>query len=423
MTYTAIEQLLQNHMGLSPVSIGHSAIAQAVQQRMRQRGIDSVESYWQRLRDSASELNELITLVVVPETWFFRDQQPFQALLEYLKDNRNKWPASGPLRILSVPCSSGEEPYTIAMSLLDAGFSPQTFHIDAIDICQANLDRARAALYREHSFRSNDLSFRARYFLHNETGYLLQSRVRDCVHFKQGNLLASDFLPEAIPYHIIFCRNLLIYFDRPTQGKALLVLERLLKKTGLLFLGHAETGVLSGRDYIPLAYERSFGFIYGTKHQPHAWSPPATFCLPQRRSRPVSPITTPPVASAGTIHSIPDHSPPLATQDLETATRLANDGHLVEATAHLEQQLSAGGPNAQAFYLLALLRESVGETQTAESLLRKALYLEPHHYEALIQLSLLLERQGDQVNAERLRERAKRSFEQQRTGTALADKT
>jgi chemotaxis protein methyltransferase WspC len=93
---------------------------------------------------------------------------------------------------------------------------------------------------------------------------------------------------------------------------------------------------------------------------------------------------------------------------LDTATRLADEGHMAEAATVCATYLQQHGPDVQAFYLLAVVREAVGEPAEAEALLRKALYLEPNHYEALTHLAVLLNQRGDLANAELMRQRAQR---------------
>ncbi|MBI5460599.1 MAG: hypothetical protein HY941_00250 [Gammaproteobacteria bacterium] len=416
MPLPAIERLLKETMGLNAASIGSSAIHRAVQQRMRDRDIEQPGDYLLRLRDSPAELQQLIDLVIVPETWFFRDRHPFNALARYARESWKQAGRSGPLHILSVPCSTGEEPYTIVMALLDAGLTFSDFQVDAVDISEPNLHRARGGLYREHSFRGDDLGFRDRYFLRAEQGYLLQPDIRNQVRFHHANLLAPGFMSESPLYDVVFCRNLLIYFDRATQAQALQVLERLLHPHGLLFLGHAEAGVLAGRDFVSLEQPQSFAFVRGRKRvtdeaqtpptrrrmpaptQAHAPSEPPK---PKPLSRPFADVAPAPV-------EIPACTPD-KRGDLATATHLADEGHMVEAATLCEKHLQQHGPDAQAFYLLAIVRQAVGEPAEAEALLRKALYLDPGHYEALTHLAVLLTQRGDQANAELVRQRAQRS--------------
>src|SRR5581483_2426493 len=132
---------------------------------------------------------------------------------------------------------------------MDAGLPARRFQIDAVDISARALACAQRAVYGKNSFRGQDLDFRARFFQPVADGHALNPTVRTPVKFQQGNLLDEKCLLGSEPYDFIFCRNLLIYFDAPTQAKVLLKLRQLLAPSGTLFLSPAE---------LPLALENGF---------------------------------------------------------------------------------------------------------------------------------------------------------------------
>ena len=109
---------------------------------------------------------------------------------------------------------------------------------------------AERAVYGKNSFRGNDLDFRERYFEATAKGYRLSDHVRRQVRFQAGNLFAADFMLDVESYDIVFCRNLLIYFDRATQNRAIKILERLLRPQGVLFVAPSETGLLLSHEFI-----------------------------------------------------------------------------------------------------------------------------------------------------------------------------
>ena len=118
-----IRKLLAETIGLDTDSLGKRIINHAVSSHMAETGLRDFAGYIDLLRSDPEVLEQLIEKVVVTETWFFRDAEPFLYLSEYVRNIRR--PAGeGPLRILSVPCSTGEEPFSIAMTLLDEGFAP-----------------------------------------------------------------------------------------------------------------------------------------------------------------------------------------------------------------------------------------------------------------------------------------------------------
>ena len=129
-----IEGLLASKLGLDPVSVGPKQIWRAVQQRMQELGLADVGEYESWVRKSESELQALIEEVVVSESWFFRDERPFQYFRDYVGERWLNDPLRPPLRVLSLACAGGEEPYSIAIGLRELGLTAQRFHIDAVDI-------------------------------------------------------------------------------------------------------------------------------------------------------------------------------------------------------------------------------------------------------------------------------------------------
>ena len=164
MAQAAIVALLGQTIGLSSDAIGAETIVRAVRQRMAQCGTSDVQTYLDRIQTSEQELHALIDEVIVPETWFFRDQMPFAYLGRYVMAEWFPIYQHAVLRVLSLACSTGEEPYSLAMALLDTGLASQHCRIDAVDVSHKALRWARGAVYGSHSFRGDELVFRQRYF-------------------------------------------------------------------------------------------------------------------------------------------------------------------------------------------------------------------------------------------------------------------
>src|SRR6516164_5047864 len=158
-----IERVLREKIGLDPTSIGSSLIQRSIRLRMKNRGLKQAGEYERLLADSDAEWAELVESVVVCETWFFRDHDPFVALTRLVVEEWLPANPDGVVRILSVPCSSGEEPYSLAMALVDAGAPPQRFAIDAVDISTRALAHAAKGVYGKNSFRGKNLAFRNRH--------------------------------------------------------------------------------------------------------------------------------------------------------------------------------------------------------------------------------------------------------------------
>src|SRR5919199_6211265 len=127
MAQATIEALLGKKIGLDASTIGSSKITRAIESRRLACGVPDLQSYLQLLQTSPQELEELIENVIVPETWFFRDRKPFDFLGRYVISEWLPNPKNRSLRILSLPCCTGEEPYSIAITLIEAGLPPTQF--------------------------------------------------------------------------------------------------------------------------------------------------------------------------------------------------------------------------------------------------------------------------------------------------------
>jgi chemotaxis protein methyltransferase WspC len=395
--------LLKETIGLDPESIGSATIERAVRSRMETLKVDELESYWRRLSASDEELQELIESVVVPETWFFRDREAFAALVRLTCEEWLPCHAHSVLRVLSVPCCTGEEPYSITMALLDAGISRSQIVVDAADISAQALARAKRGCYGSNSFRGADLGFRNRHFERVSLQYRLADGIRASVAFHHENILSPNFRAGAAPYDVIFCRNVLIYFDAATQERVMETLRRLLAPAGFLFVGPAEASLAARTGFGPVNQTMSFAFRKTAARPKQA--PP----LGKKLDRQAPLATKGGVQRAGAPHvAVPPAAIPKPLE-LGDAIRLADAGQLTEAGALCEAVLKEQGPSSKAYYLLGLVRDGAGDANGSADCYRKVLYLEPNHSEALFHLALFSERQGDGTTAARLRERARRA--------------
>ncbi|MBV6822415.1 protein-glutamate O-methyltransferase CheR [Pseudomonas sp. PD9R] len=403
---------LKERIGLDVTSVGPAIIERAVRQRSTASNALTADEYWHTLQGSRDEQQALIEAVIVPETWFFRYPESFATLAKLASKRLAEINNMRALRILSLPCSTGEEPYSIAMALLDAGLKPHQFKVEGMDVSPLSVEKARRALYGKNSFRGQDIAFRDRYFTAENDGYRLSSRVLDQVRLQVGNLLDPALLAHEPPYDFVFCRNLLIYFDQPTQTQVFEVLKRLTHVDGVLFIGPAEGSLLGRFGMRSIGIPQSFAFNRQHEAQPEPLPTfvPAPLPVPQV----VRNVLPPPVIKRP-FASIPRTAPAAKTSDSETATllaniaALANEGKSAEARAACESYLRSHEPVAQVFCWLGLLSDVAGSVLEAQGFYRKALYLEPQHPDALMHLAALLQSQGDSVGARRLQDRAARS--------------
>lgn len=401
-----ILELLRRTMGLEASTVGTVTVERAVEARRAASHSPTLEDYHALLLAQSAELDELIEQIVVPESWFFRDGLPFVALQKWVTAEWLPRHPGASLRILTVPCSTGEEPYSVVMALLDAGVPPERFSVDAVDISRHAIARARRAVYGANSFRGRGYDQRDRYFQPEGEEFALRPEVRHQVRFEVANLLGPGFPPSARRYDVIFCRNLLIYFDRETQKKVVGLLAQILAADGLFFAGHAEMGALAGGPFAPAEYARSFAFrkLTAPRTTVRVGSPIKTTRLgaPPGTLRPPRPMT---VRVSAALPTAPPPSVRLDKQELDEARHLADAGRLQDAARTCEAFLRHHQTDPQGWYLLGAIQDALGERTRAGECYAKVLYLQPDHWEALLQRALLAEQGGDHATAARLRER------------------
>lgn len=402
-------RFLQERIGLDVESVGTAMVERALRQRCTLVQAADLDDYWLRLQQSSDEQQALIEAVIVPETWFFRYPESFTALAGLAHKRAAELAGARPLRILSLPCSTGEEPYSIAMALLDGGLSPGAFRVDGIDISPSSVAKGEQALYGRNSFRGSELAFRERHFSPSGDSHRLDERVRQQVSLQAGNVLDPALKAREGLYDFVFCRNLLIYFDVPTQQRVFEVLKRLIHAQGVLFIGPAEGSLLARLGMRPLGVAQSFAYVRQDDALPPVAKPLPVARQPVAAPLPPRVVALPPRVTRSS--AVP--AAPVPAQDeaqlLALIARQANAGENQQARADCERYLRQFAPKAQVYYWLGLLSDTEGDAAQAITHYRKALYLEPQHPEALMHLAMLLAAQGDEAGARRLQERAARA--------------
>ncbi|MGY4879217.1 CheR family methyltransferase [Vreelandella aquamarina] len=216
-------------------------------ERMRMTGHDSFRSYFTFVRFEArgDEFQHLVNVMTVNETYFMREKYQFECLVSEALEERRR--ARGPgetLKIWSIPSSTGEEPYSIALMLLEhwPALANTDVEIVASDIDTRVLAKAQAGIYNKRSLMHVDDRIRKRYFTPLEgERWQLNAEVRDAIAFTKVNLSDLEQTRSYRDFDIIFCRNLLIYFDDAARRRAAEVFFDALTPGGLIFLGHSES--------------------------------------------------------------------------------------------------------------------------------------------------------------------------------------
>ena len=419
MAIDEIKKLLKETMGFSAESIGDSSIQRAVNQRKDALKLKDTNTYLSLLRKGEDELNELVEEVVVPETWFFRNIVPFESLPSCLQGaNEQNKVGNTPLRVLSLPCSTGEEPYSIAITLMEAGHTEKDFQIDAQDISKRALRKARRAIYGKHSFREPGKFNIEKYFRKTHSGQQLLPIIRERVNFIRSNILKDMIIPEPEYYDVIFCRNLLIYFDRKTQKNVLEKLHFMLKPGGTLFVGHAETAEVD--KYLFVRANKPKAFAYTKKmlginninegkneHTNQLINIYNNLVEITKKDVELSKKISDPGKKQAVDRK--GNNPVKEKSIWKAIERMIEKGRLKDASDLCDKRLKKAPHDAQIYYYLAIISNIEGGVGAAELLLKKAVYLDPNHHKALSLFCLLAENRGDKKLAQSLKRRESRA--------------
>jgi chemotaxis protein methyltransferase WspC len=394
--HAGIRQFAQARLSLELASLTPGYLRRAIHQRMAACGMARPDDYYQWLQSHSNEQQELVECLVVPETWFFRDRDSFNLLKQWSQSHWLSPRAIRSIRLLSLACSTGEEPFSMAITMLEAGLRPDQFRIRAVDISRRALTRAAAAAYGQRSFREPMPFPRKRYFREEQARHVLNSPARDCVDFEHAMLPDPAGCPGDTNYEVIFCRNVMIYFNSPARSRMIKQIQNLLAPDGLVFVGPAEAGLLLTEGFVSTGEPRAFAF-----HAPRSKTA-VTF------AKPTPTLPSFPAATSRTKKRA--EAPAEASPNLAEARRLADAGHLEDAVRTCEILIKTCGPSADAYCLMGILLDALSQDRQAETSYRKALYLEPHHVDALSHLAAFLaEHRGDSTEIRAMKQRCQRA--------------
>ncbi len=414
---------------------------QPLAELLERRAGKAVASYLERLSNDDDELAAIAPEVTVGETYFFRHSEQLRAFIEHAVPERARTRPGAPLAILSAGCASGEEPYTLAMLLMSE--RPElAATIRAVDVSRVALGRARRARYSPWALRETPPELRKRYFRHAGTEHELDGAVRRMVRFEERNLAADDreLFAEGV-FDVVFCRNVLMYFEETRARAVVERLTRSLTSGGFLFLGHAETLRGLSQDF-HLCHTHG-AFYYQRRDRSEERRPPASRA-PARDSDPhpavalgndeswvdairraserVAMLAAPTASAPGAearrspaplaralerlalerfaeaLESLRD-LPSGAEEDpdvlLLRAALLAHSGAPAAAEATCRALLAIDELNAGAHYVLALCREAAGDVRAAMAEDRAAAYLDPGFAMPRMHLGLAARRAGE----------------------------
>lgn len=246
--FRLLASFIYDYAGLHFDDSSRFLLESRLQNRLKEHNFDSFLKYYQYLlyhQDRLIELNTMLDIVTTNETYFFREKNQLEAFAEeILPELAEKKARTKRLRIWSAGCSTGEEPYTLAMLIDQSGLFDASWKIDIIgtDISQRVLRTARKAVYSPSSFRATEEDQVRRWFTQLEDGKCqLNESIRSMVHFGHLNLMDEKMMGLIGECDAIMCRNVIIYFDKNAKARVVNSFFKKLVSGGHLLLGHSES--------------------------------------------------------------------------------------------------------------------------------------------------------------------------------------
>ena len=464
-------QLISARTGLQVRAQDRKDFCKKLETRMKFLRLNSPEQYYQLLLKSTSEREwqELLVLLTVGETYFFRDRGHFQLLKHQIlpelieskrKACRSSLAQKPSLRIWSAGCSSGQEPYSLAILIKEVipDLNDWEIFIFGTDINSEAIEKARRGIYEAWSFRQVDPQVQKQYFLQRKLGWELDPRIRRMVKFYHSNLLQESFPSPTLDIHdmdIIICRNVFIYFNFDAIASVIEKFYHTLRPSGYLIVGHTELLGQNLNKFQLKAFTESIVYqrqnistemeivanvttiqslnkqVEITKIHPKSISPQLIFRLSATKTdslktKPIlqrSPIALPmtiahsnfDLATAETLFQLGEYSRAIQTAQILLqqypqcfdayyliAQSWANLGDYERAIHYCQQATKIDNFSEKPYYLLAQIAEEQGDLEQAKSLLKKIIYLAPESIAAYLELGSLYEKVGDRQRANKM---------------------
>jgi chemotaxis protein methyltransferase CheR len=426
---TALAAVLKDRVGLHVRADGLQALRLALLARLEEMGdaAPGAGRYLELLESAGGddELRRLLPLVTVGKTSFFRDDRQFQALRALLPELLARPKAGGrPLAIWSAGCATGEEPYSLAMSAVEAGAAPGEVEIVATDVNPEAVAAASRGAYDARRVRDVPEPLREAHFDQDGERYTVRAGLRRYISAIRPHNLVSAIFPRpatGAAWDLIFCRNVIIYFDTSTTQQVLAQFHQALVPGGYLFLGYSESlfRLFEGFELTEVAG----AFLYRRPERGGRVGPPG----PPGPPRPVMPVpSSPPPVTHVTLASTPApgrglgaatragraplpvaSAQQLAPQEfLDAAVALFADGRFGAARELLERLLEQGGEDLAVRLTLANLYGILRQPDKASDCYAAALAIEPLSAEAHLFYGIHLHTQGEHAAAARELQRA-----------------
>jgi len=245
--FTKIGEFIYRKSGISlEVDKHYEKLAKYIDKRAAELGLDNFRKYFFKLRfedKEGLEFQELMNAITVNETYFFREKDQFEVLVnKILPELHERLPASKTLRILSSPCSTGEEPYSMILHIVEEGkvVEERDIEVVGIDIDSTVIRKAQAAKYSDRSVHAIPKNILNKWFNKRGLGYELGEELQGSVDFQVANVFDKAEMRKLGKFDVIFSRNMLIYFDDASRKEVAMTFYDMLNPGGYVLLGHAE---------------------------------------------------------------------------------------------------------------------------------------------------------------------------------------
>ncbi|MBI5076109.1 MAG: tetratricopeptide repeat protein [Nitrospirae bacterium] len=393
MLLTPFKSLIREKCGLSFEDSREVLLAEGIRARLLERAVASHDAYLNLLSCEPDEFNRLVNLITVKETYFFREPVHFKILTETLIPELLSTMQNRRIRIVCAGCSTGEEPYSIAIALART-FGPDfssMFSVVGFDIDEEALGRARAGIYPDHSFRGVPDHIQKEFFDEKANGFQINNTVRKGVEFLRLNIF-SDPYPDTIRNaDVIFYRNVSIYFEPEDQQHIFRNLAAMLNEKGYLFLGSAETfvhnsGVLS-------LVEKEGIFLYEKGVEMQIGERRKTSCSSNRSAAPATQGLA--GAAIAKTKCAAARTRDRAHQIFDRALALAEEKKYEDALQLTDQIIGLQGSFIKARMLRAGILINLQRLDEAEMVCRSSMELDQWSLEGHLLLGLIAKIRGD----------------------------
>ncbi|MEM8804794.1 MAG: CheR family methyltransferase [Cyanobacteria bacterium P01_G01_bin.38] len=388
----AFSQLIAGGCGWQIKPKDQPLVEQKIRHRMAMLNLSHPEAYYQLLTaptpDSQQEWQHLIALLTNPESFFFRDRGQFKVLRNHvLPDLIKRHQSDKQLRILSAGCSTGEEAYSLALTLKNLMPDIDQWQVTLLgtDINTHALKQAKAGIYRPWSLRGIDAVTQQQFFRKIDGQYHLDDDIKAMVRFRTLNLVGKTLSqPKAqLKLDLIICRNVFIYFSEGAIASVIDSFYKMLRPSGYLITGHTELWNQDMSRFETQSYPESLVY-QRPPHQQHPNAPPPPPVAPQSAATTSSP-------------DLPSGEDAL----IDTALTLFKARSFDQAMPYLEKSLKLQPQNFDGLCLMAQLQLKIGQLDRAVQYCRQASEIEAFSVMPYYTLAQILKRQGNRAAAKR----------------------